>query len=179
MRSLRQWAVGRYGADPLHLLALLACFTLAGYAASRVVVAGIWVGFVVWFVGAAIIHDLVLYPLYAVADIAVRWRPWRRVRPSAVLSHPPPWINYLRVPLALSALLLLVWFPLILRLSQDGYRRSVALDTTPFLGRWLLVTGLLFAGSALAYAVRLRRRAPGEGSGPGSRPDDPPGPGQG
>ncbi|GLX01123.1 hypothetical protein [Microtetraspora sp. NBRC 16547] len=178
-RALRRRVADRYGADPLHLLVLLACFALAGYAASRVVAAGIWVGFLVWFVGAAIIHDFVIYPLYAVADIAVRWRPWRGVRPSAALSHPPPWINYLRVPLALSALLLLVWFPLILRLSQDGYRRSVALDTTPFLGRWLLVTGLLFAGSALAYAVRLRRRAQPERNGPAARPDGPPGPGRG
>jgi hypothetical protein len=161
-----RWAASRYGADPLQLLALLACFALAGYAAGRVVAAGIWVGFVVWFVGAAVIHDLLLYPLYAIADVAAqrlprqrlpRQRlPWHRRRSPAAVQW-PPWINYLRVPIGLSGLLLLVWFPLILRRSQDRYEASTALSTSPYLGRWLLVTGVLFAGSALAYAFRLRR----------------------
>ncbi|MEV0973381.1 hypothetical protein [Microtetraspora glauca] len=175
VRTLRRWLAGRYGADPLHLLVLLACFTLAGYAASRVVLAGVWVGFVVWFVGAAVIHDLLLYPLYTVADIAVQWRPWRRPRPPAEAAHRASWINYVRVPVGLSALLLLIWFPLVFRLSERTYRASVALDTTPYLGRWLLVTGVLFAGSALAYAIRLRRqRAARERTRRASRPGNPP-----
>lgn len=155
VRRLRHWVAGHYGADPLHLLALLACFALAGYAAGRVVGAGIWVGFVVWFVGAAIGHDLLLFPLYAVGDVVVQRRWWRR-RPRGDVQW-PPWINYLRVPAGLSGLLLLVWFPLILRQSEQIYRPAVGLDTSPYLGRWLLVTGVLFAGSALAYALRLRR----------------------
>jgi polyferredoxin len=151
--------VTRYGADPLHLLVLLACFALAGYAASRVIVAGIWLGFLVWFVGAAIIHDLILYPLYALADVVARSRPWHRLRPPRRAVQWPPAHNYVRVPVALSGLLLLVWFPLIFRLSEDTYRASTGLDLSPYLGRWLLVTGVLFAGSALAYALRVRRRA--------------------
>lgn len=158
VRDLRRRATTRYGADPLHLLALLACFALAGYAASRVVVAGIWAGFLVWFVGAAIVHDLVLFPLYSLADVAARsrrWRRWRhRPRPGV---RWPPMTNYLRVPGGLSGLLLIVWFPLILGGSSRTYRAATTLDTSPYLGRWLLVTGVLFAGSAVAYAVRLRR----------------------
>ncbi|MEV8634403.1 hypothetical protein AB0395_22375 [Streptosporangium sp. NPDC051023] len=160
---MRRRMATRYGADPLHLLALIACFALAGYAASRVVAAGIWAGFLVWFVGAAIIHDLLLYPLYTLADITARRRPWRRRRPPGPVPW-PPWTNYLRVPTALSGLLLLIWFPLILGLAEGNYHRSTALDTSPYLGRWLLVTGVLFAGSALAYAVRLRRDKTSSGS---------------
>jgi hypothetical protein len=157
IRGTYRWVATRYGADPLHLLALLACFALAGYAASRVVAAGILVGFLVWFVGAAIIHDLLLYPLYTLADVVAQRRPWHRRRPPSGPAQWPPLINYLRVPAALSGLLLLIWFPLILRLAEHNYEKSVALDTSPYLGRWLLVTGVLFVGSALAYAVRLRR----------------------
>jgi hypothetical protein len=163
IRALRRWVTARYGADPLHLLALLACFALAGYAAGRVVAAGIWVGFAVWFVGAAVLHDLLLYPLYALADVAAQRLPWRRRAHRASRGRPrgsvpwPPWINYVRVPLGLSGLLLLVWFPLILRRADERYRASVGLDPSPYLGRWLLLTGVLFAGSALAYALRLRR----------------------
>ena len=101
VRDLRRRATARYGADPLHLLALLACFALAGYAASRVVVAGVWVGFLVWFVGAAIVHDLVLFPLYSLADVAARSDRWRRPRPRPGVRW-PPLTNYLRVPGGLS-----------------------------------------------------------------------------
>jgi hypothetical protein len=136
---------------------MLACFVPAGYAVSRVVAAGVWPGFVVWFVGAAIIHDLVLYPLYALADVA--GRPRRR--------SVPPVTNHVRVPAALSGLLLLVWFPLILGASEREYVASVGLDTSPYLGRWLLVTGVLFAGSALVHAVRRRRAGSRTPAGPG------------
>jgi hypothetical protein len=162
--AVRRRIAALYGADPLHLLGLLACFALAGYAASRVAAAvdprghGIWVGFTIWFIGAAIVHDLVLFPLYALADVAVQRCHWGRRRPRPLVQW-LPWINYLRVPAGLSGLLLLVWFPLILRLSEETYRNAVGLDLSPYLGRWLLVTGLLFAGSAITYAVRMRSTA--------------------
>jgi hypothetical protein len=95
-----------YGANPLHLLSLLACFALAGYAAAQLVPPQP-LGVAVWFLGAVIGHDLLLMPLYSLADrsvtAAIRHRP---LRLPAV-----PWINYIRVPAALSGLLLLIWFP--------------------------------------------------------------------
>jgi hypothetical protein len=150
MRRQLRW----YGASPLHLLALLACFGLAGYAAARLV-SSHPVAVVVWFVGAVIGHDLLLMPLYSLADrsamAAVRHRE----------PHLPatPWINYLRVPAALSGLLLLVWFPLILRL-QSPYHASTTLSADPYVWHWLAVTGALFLLSAVAFAVRLRRQSP-------------------
>ena len=149
MRRLLRW----YGASPLHLLVLLACFGLAGYAAARLV-SSHPVAVVVWFAGAAIGHDLVLVPLYSLADRSAL----------AVLRHcapqlpAAPWINYVRVPAALSGLLLLVWFPLILRL-RSPYHASTTLSADPYLWHWLAVTGTLFLLSAVAFALRLRSRS--------------------
>ncbi|MGO8891610.1 MAG: hypothetical protein ACLQB1_18210, partial [Streptosporangiaceae bacterium] len=150
MRRRLRW----YGASPLHLLALLACFCLAGYAAARLV-SSHPVAVVVWFLGAVIGHDLLLMPLYSLAD---------RSAMAALRHREPqlpatPWINYLRVPAALSGLLLLVWFPLILRL-QSPYHASTTLSADPYVWHWLAVTGALFLLSAVAFAVRLRRQSP-------------------
>ncbi|MBB5775757.1 hypothetical protein [Nonomuraea jabiensis] len=99
-----------YGAPLWHLLVLVACFVVAGYVATRVVAAGILLGFAVWFAGAIILHDLVLLPLYSGADVVTQALTRRVARPRRTGV-----VNYLRVPAMLSGLLLLVWFPLILR----------------------------------------------------------------
>jgi hypothetical protein len=146
MRRLLRW----YGASPLHLLALLGCFALAGYAAARLVPSRP-LGIAAWFLGAVIGHDLLLMPLYTLADRSA----------AAVLRHRAarlpelPWINYLRVPAALSGLLFLVWFPLILRL-RTRYQASTTLSPDPYLWHWLAVTGVLFLISAAALALRIR-----------------------
>jgi hypothetical protein len=150
----------------LHLLALLACFGLAGYAAARLIPSQP-LGVAAWFLGAVIGHDLLLMPLYSLAD---------RSAIAAIRHRDPqlpvtPWINYVRVPAALSGLLLLVWFPLILRL-QSPYRASTTLSADPYVWHWLAVTGALFLLSAVAFALRLRRR-PRTASPPG-RPATPP-----
>lgn len=159
MRRLMRW----YGANPLHLLALLACFSLAGYAAAQLVPPRP-VGVAVWFGGAVIGHDLLLLPLYSLADSSAL----------AVIRHRAPrlpsvtWINYLRVPAGLSALLLLIWFPLILRLGTH-YQAYTGLSPAPFLWHWLAVTGALFLLSAVAFALRLRvsrRSGRDHGAGP-------------
>lgn len=165
MRRQLRW----YGASPLHLLALLACFGLAGYAAVRLA-SSHPVAVAAWFLGAVIGHDLLLMPLYSLAD---------RSAMAALRHREPqlpaaPWINYLRVPAALSGLLLLVWFPLILRL-RSPYQASTTLSADPYLWHWLAVTGTLFLLSAVAFALRLhgqsRTAAPqGAGEGEGEQP---------
>ena len=169
---IRRW----YGAHPLHLLALLAAFALAGYAAQAVVAAGQWQLVALWFVAAIVGHDLLLFPLYSLADLSLRrLLPWREGGASTApnrIAHPqPPVINHLRVPAGLSLLLLLVWFPLILRLSSSAYHRSSGLTEAPYLWRWLAVTGVMFLASAVGYALRLRHAA-AKGSRPnGHRPE--------
>ncbi|MGW5233925.1 hypothetical protein ACWEQU_16905, partial [Streptomyces nodosus] len=58
------------GGGPLQLLLLVCSFALAAYAGVRLL-ADDWSGVALWFVGAALLHDLVLLPLYAIADRAV------------------------------------------------------------------------------------------------------------
>jgi hypothetical protein len=175
---VRRW----YGAHPLHLLALLASFALAGYAVHAVVAAGQWRGFALWFAVAIVGHDLLLFPLYSVADLSLRRLLPRRAAPArpscagrieargpaAAEPRPagPPILNYIRIPIAFSLLLLLVWFPLILGLSRDSYQRASGLSTSPYLWRWLAVTGAAFAISSVCYAIALRRTsARGHGGG--------------
>ncbi|MDX3106552.1 hypothetical protein [Nonomuraea angiospora] len=156
MNGHGRWA-RTYGAPSWHLLVLALCFLVAGYAATRVVDVGIWPGFLVWFVGAIVLHDLVLFPLYSAADFAARsatTRTPRRGRTAARRRRRPAPINYLRVPAAFSGLLLLVWSPLILRGAEPNYRAAVGLSTIPYLNRWILVTLVLFAASALLYVLR-------------------------
>lgn len=146
-QTFRRW----YGEGPLHLLLLAASFALAGYAGVRLL-AGDALGVLVWFVGAALIHDLVLVPLYASADLALR----------GVMSGPRSGlVNFVRVPAFLSGLLLLVWFPLITR-QAERYAPASGLSPDVFLGNWLLVTAALFGLSALwltATTLHGRRSA--------------------
>ncbi|MCQ4082455.1 hypothetical protein NGB36_18060 [Streptomyces sp. RB6PN25] len=140
-----------YGSGPLHLLVLICSFALTGYALVRLFALRP-LDVAIWFVGAAILHDLILLPLYSLADLSAH----------AVLRHratrvpQPPWINYLRVPTFLSGVLLLVWFPLIFDLSVP-YPGAARLPEGVYLGRWLVITGVLFGISALALALKMRR----------------------
>ncbi|WP_408648887.1 hypothetical protein [Streptomyces poriticola] len=144
-----RWPAGRPGfvlGSPLQLLLLACSFALAGYAGVRLL-AGDWFGVLLWFVGAALVHDLVLVPLYGAADRAlVRGAGRRR-----------DLVAYVRVPAVLSGLLLLVWFPLISGRVAERYEGAAGLSTDGFLARWLLVSAALFGGSALLLVLRLRR----------------------
>ncbi len=163
-----------YGTNPLHLLTLLAAFALAAYAALRLVSDPTWPVILTWFVGAIIAHDLVLFPLYALADRSLG-AALRAVRPrGAGSSARVSPLNYVRVPTLGAGLLLLMFFPGIIQQGAASHLAATGLTQEPFLGRWLLLTGAMFAASALAYAVRLAtvRRpdgAAGTGEAPGRR----------
>lgn len=135
--------------SPLQLLLLGCSFAVTAYAGVRLF-AGDWMGVALWLVGAALLHDLVLLPLYTAADRAL-------VRGLDAVGQRER-VMYLRVPAALSLLLLLVWFPLISGMVGDPrYRLATGVPAGGFLGRWLVMTVVLFGGSALLLALRLRR----------------------
>ena len=134
--------------SPLQLLLLVSSFALAGYAGVRLL-EGDWFEVALWFVGAAVLHDLVLLPLYGAAD-QVLLRGFEAAGQRTCVS-------YVRVPAALSLLLLLVWFPLIGGRVADRYALATGLSADGFLTRWLLITAVLFGGSAVLLALRWRR----------------------
>jgi hypothetical protein len=134
-------------------LSVVACLALAGYVVNRILTGPEGLRILVWFGAGAVAHDLLLWPLYAIADRgAVRVHRRHPDRLPAV-----PWINHLRVPAVISGTLLAVSFPLVLRLSDPTYRAATGLTESPYLGRWLLVTAVLFAASAFLYAARVGR----------------------
>lgn len=147
-----------YGDSPLHLLAVLASFAIAGYAFLRIVENPSALGTLAWFAGAAVAHDLIAFPLYSALNLIARrgiegpedaWEERRRV----------PLINHVRIPAFLGALALLMFFPLILGLDGANYERDAGLSGDVFLTRWLGLCAALFLGSAVIYAIRLRRSA--------------------
>ena len=149
-----------YGAGPLHLLALLASFAIAGAA-----VVG-WfqrprdvVNVLEWFAAAIVLHDLVLLPLYSLLDRIAFGGARRRAgrdpatsSPSQVDSTP-----YLRIPAILSGILLLVFFPVILGLGAQAELSASGIIESGYLARWLLATGVMFAISGIAYATAVTR----------------------
>ena len=138
--------------SPFQLLLLVCSFALAVYAGVRLL-ADDWFGVALWFVGAALLHDLVLLPLYGAADRALL----RGLGAAGRRAGAPAVLMYVRVPAALSGLLLLVWFPLIGGMVDRRYRLATGLSPDGFLARWLLITAVLFGGSALLLALRLLR----------------------
>jgi hypothetical protein len=149
-----------YGANPLHLLAMIFCFAVG---AAVVYTAGPeafwntdvwWQSIAVWFVGAAIAHDLVLFPLYAVADLSLRSgldaMRGRRRRQTAIV----PVLNYIRVPVLATGLTFLLFFPGIVSQGEEAYLAATGLTQEPYLVRWILLVAAMFFVSALVYAIR-------------------------
>lgn len=132
------------------LLAALGCFALAGWAAYAIVsgspdlVRMAW-----WFAGAVLLHDLVLFPLYAAGDrLLLLTLPRTRV----------PLVNHVRIPVLGSGLALLMFLPGII---GQGALNATGLDQEPYRMRWVWLSVVLFAVSALVWTVRtlLARRA--------------------
>ena len=142
-----------YGASPLHLALVLAFGALAVYVIWEMYRSN-W-RILEWFAGSVLGHDLVLFPVVAVADrLLVAVAAWRRRR-----AGPPlvPWVNHVRAPVVISAVLLGISFPLVLRLASGTYTYATGLSAHPYLGRWLLVTAVAFAVSAVLFVIRLAR----------------------
>ena len=147
-----------YGSHPLHLLTMLSGFALLGYILATFEPATLWnpgtwwQSIAVWLVAAVIAHDLLLFPLYALADRALSARIGRRTASSHLRVSPR---NHIRVPALGAGLTLLVFLPGIIEQGGPTYQAATGQTQQPFLGRWLLLTAAMFAVSALSYATRL------------------------
>ncbi|MBA3807211.1 MAG: hypothetical protein H0X28_02260 [Solirubrobacterales bacterium] len=152
---------GIYGASPLH--ALLGTSSLAIVA---IAVRG-WFDeptvslkyILFWFVGAILAHDMLLLPLYSAVDRLATIRATRPAPP----GEPPPrrspgWV-FVRVPLLLSGLLLLVFGPEILQLGNSDSTFHVASGQHQhvYMARYLMIVAVLFALAALLYTLRALR----------------------
>jgi hypothetical protein len=147
-----------YGASPLHLLTLLASLAIAGAAVagwSDSFRAPTMVKVLAWFFGAIVAHDLVLMPLYSLLD-RIAFGP-RSARRAPLRADRALRVNYVRIPVLLSGLLLLVFFPEIFRLGDHTFFVASGFHQRVFLVRYLLTSGSLFALSALAYAISVKR----------------------
>jgi hypothetical protein len=145
MRLSRPASVGA------QLLVHAAVFAVAGYALSQILRGGSAVNFIAWFVGAVLLHDLVILPLYSALDRTARQR--RRSRPEWRVRL----TNHVRVPAVISGILLLVYFPPIVGLTDRNYLAASGHHPTGYGRNWLLITVALFIGSGLVYAVRMIR----------------------
>ena len=139
MRALWQ----RYGAGPGHLLGSAACLAIAAAA-----VVG-WfdtpssvVNVLIWFVAAILLHDLVVLPLYSLADRLMH------------LKLPVHAGTYLRIPLLIAGLVLAATFPTVLGFGAHSTGRLTGIPEHGYLARWLILLGVLLVLSGLLYAVR-------------------------
>ncbi len=140
-----------YGSGPYHFVAVGVCFVVSGYAILRLADSAEPVLLAVWFVGALLAHDFLVYPAYTLLDRAA-------ARGQGLTdSDRASWINFVRVPVLLTGLVFLVWFPLILGLNAKTYRDASGLGTGRFLPRFLAFTAFVFLVSAALYCLRLLR----------------------
>src|SRR5262249_48156499 len=121
-----------------------------------------WQSIAVWFAAAVVAHDLLFFPIYALADRLLFARAGRGPaggRPK-ILAR-----NHIRVAALGAGLTLRIVLPGIIEQGGPVYRAATGQTQQPFLGRWLLLTAAMFAASAACYIARLavaRRRVVSE-----------------
>lgn len=141
-----------YGRGPVHLLGVIFCYSLAIYAGSKLFSnVSLWIALA--FPAGIFLHDFVLFPFYSGIDRTLKRMQRRQKREGKIAVF---WVNYLRVPVIVSFVLLLAYFPIILRLPEDR-ELYTSLSPDPYLYRWLIVTAVFAAGSAFAYYLKKRR----------------------
>jgi hypothetical protein len=128
------------------LLAYLALLPLCAWALLELLGGRSAERIALWLVAAVVVHDLVALPLYSGADRAAR----------TVLRGA---VNYVRIPAALSLLMLVVFWGTIAEKGEPAYRATSGESFEGYAARWLLVTAALFAGSGLLYLLRRGSRS--------------------
>jgi hypothetical protein len=135
-----------YGASPLHLLAHLALLPLCAWALLEILGGRSASRIALWLVACVVLHDLVALPLYSSAD---------RFGHSVLREA----VNYVRIPAALSLLMLVVFWATIAERGEGAYRATSGETFDGHATRWLLASAALFAGSGLLYRLRRGSRS--------------------
>ena len=105
-----------------------------------------------WFAGAVLLHDLVLFPLYAAGD---------RLLLLALPRTRVPLVNHVRIPVLGSGLALLMFlstwnqFRLAIVLIEDPDKRTMAGALQSFVGKYSTDLVLLNAGAVLIIAPTI------------------------
>jgi hypothetical protein len=128
------------------LLAYLALLPLCAWALLEILGGRSAERIAFWLVAAVVVHDLIILPLYSGADRAAQ----------AVLGTS---VNYVRIPAALSLLMLVVFWGTIAGAGERAYRATSGETFDGHAARWLLVTAALFAGSGVIYLLRRGSRS--------------------
>ena len=175
MGALAHLAARLYGDRLFHLILVVAALALGAY---TVVVLGVgnlfnpivwWQSIAVWFVVAVIGHDLILFPLYTLADRLLRMRRAapkdRRGEPQLPSTH-IPLTNYLRIPTLAAGLVLLLFLPGIIEQGAPTFWSATGLTQAPYLSRWLLLTAGQTIGGFTRRAAILLPRGRSYGNGP-------------
>lgn len=163
MRALARLAARLYGDHLFHFIVVVAALAVGAYTVSVLGVRNLfnptvwWQSIAVWFAVAVIGHDLILFPLYTLAD---RLLPRPR-GPRAHCDGGPrspsrriPLTNYLRMPTMAAGLLLVMFLPGIIKQGAPTYHAATGLTQAPYLSRWLLLTATFYLASAIWYAVK-------------------------
>ena len=77
----------RYGASPLHALAHLAAFAVAGFVVLQFLDLRATANVLIWFVAAVVLHDFILLPFYSGLDRAAQAIGGRRRRSTTCASR--------------------------------------------------------------------------------------------
>jgi hypothetical protein len=135
-------------------VAHLVGFAIVAIALDRIFSGGDVKVLLVWYLGFAIAHDLLFVPAYTGADRLFRASIARL--PLSTRSRVPV-INHVRAPVVISALLLIMYFPLISGRNDAWFIELSGHPLTDYVGNWLLITAVLFLGSGLIYGARVVR----------------------
>ena len=128
------------------LLAYLGLLPLCAWALLEILGGRSAARIALWLVAAVVAHDLVVLPLYSSAD---------RVAQAALRGA----VNYVRVPAALSLLMLVVFWATIAGTGEGAYHATSGETFDGYATRWLLATAALFAGSGVLYLLRRGSRS--------------------
>jgi hypothetical protein len=161
---MRAWLSGfrrRYGASPLHLAAHLLALAIVALTFDRIFSGGAVPKLLLLYLAFVIAHDLIFVGIYSGLDRVTR-RALSRLsltRRSAI-----PMINHVRAPALISALLLIIYGPLILGLADGEYFALTGHRPEHYLRNWVLITAGLFLGSGAIYLARVGRLRRGTGA---------------